>query len=162
MLVDLSKSEQEVMDSIRKMESYKSESFMRDMFDLKGKQNRLISAAKVYVLDNYQKVDDWSGLSLELYHNKSEGGGKWFGPKREKSKTRNGKRSDVIDKIFEDIDAAITQIETLNDCVYDWTDGDFSLTINGIDYLWIDGVSVISIAQYIQDFLNKRSGSSVG
>lgn len=161
MLVDLSKSEQEVMDNIRGMEYYRSSSFMKNLFDLKGELNKLVEAAKIYVLDNYQKVDDWSDLGLNLYHNKSEGKGKWFGPKKKGSK--KGKRSDTIDRIFIEIEEQTTQIESLNDCVYDWTDGDFSLKINGVDYLWIDGTSVVSIAQYIQDFLNKKgSGSSVG
>lgn len=161
MLVDLSKSEQEVIHYIREGEYYKSESFMKNLFDLKGELNKLVETAKIYVLDNYQKVDDWSDLSLNLYHNKSEGKGKWFGPKKKGSK--KGKRSDTIDKILDEIDRETTQIESLTDCVYDWTDGDFSLKINGVDYLWIDGTSIVSIAQYIQDFLNnKGSDISVG
>jgi hypothetical protein len=162
MLLDISRTEDEVINSIRELESYKSESFLADMFDLKGKMNRLISAAKIYVLDNYQKVDNWSDLSLDLYHNKSEGRGKWFGPKRDRSKQRKRRGSDIMDRMLRGIDEKTTQIDSLTYCVYDWTDGDFSLKINGVDYLWIDGASVISIAQHIQDVLNERSDSPVG
>jgi hypothetical protein len=41
-------------------------------------------------------------------------------------------------------------IITLTDVVLDTIDGDFSLTINGKDHLWIDNDSIIDIANYIE------------
>ena len=52
MLADLSKSEQRVIHYIRAGEYYKSESFMKNLFDIKGELNKLVEAAKIYVLDN--------------------------------------------------------------------------------------------------------------
>lgn len=152
MLVDISRNEDEVLDSIRKSDWYADGNFMKEFFRLQGNISSLITSSKIYVLDNYQKIEDWSELSLRLYHNKSQGQPNRFGLKEEERKRRyppmkskgniKSVRSPILEGFMKKIDDETTQIETLCDCVYDWTDGDFSLKINGVDYLWIDGESV--------------------
>jgi hypothetical protein len=47
------------------------------------------------------------------------------------------------------------QIVSLTGVVLDPTDGDFSLTVNGKNHLWIDDESVIVIADYIEKSLKE-------
>jgi len=66
-------------------------------------------------------------------------------------------RSDVLDKMLRGLDARDkakhNPIVSITRVVLDPTDGDFSLTINGKDHLWIDGEAIIVIADYIEQKL---------
>ena len=42
------------------------------------------------------------------------------------------------------------EISKFDSAVYDWSDGDFSVVFNGVGYNWIDGQSIIDIADYIE------------
>lgn len=161
MLVDLSREEKDILESVRSSEYYKNKGFISNYYDLKFLISSLVTSAKVYILDNYDKIEDWSELSLSLYHNKSTKGPTLFGLKDAEDKKRypsrkSGKRSGTMQRLLKKIDDETTQIEKIESCVYDWTDGDFSLDINGVKYLWIDGESAIKIADYISKKINKK------
>jgi hypothetical protein len=47
-------------------------------------------------------------------------------------------------------------VSTFDEAVYDWTDGDFSVTLNGKSYLWITSESIIEIADYIETKLKEQ------
>ena len=51
---------------------------------------------------------------------------------------------------------ATIQVSTFDKAVYDWTDGDFSIVLNGVDYNWIDSDSIINIANYIEGKLDDK------
>ncbi len=150
MLVDLSKSEQEVLDGIRNSEQYNSKDFSSNYFRLSGELSMVVRAAKIYILDNYEKVKDYSELSLVIRcanHDST----KYFGKKIEKRSKKDGSGSRVISKIIEELDRERIEIKEFNEAVYDWSDGDFSVVFNGISYNWIDPMSVIEIASYIEE-----------
>lgn len=152
MLVDLSKTEQEIMDSIRESEKYKSGNFQMRYVEISAELRRLVDAAKVYILDNYEKVEDYSGLHLMLRaanHEKSC----YFGQKREFD---DSKISPTFRKIMKEIDEKTIEVKTFDKAVFDWTDGDFSVVFNGVDYNWIDSNSIIDIAGYIERSLRKE------
>ena len=162
--------EDKVLSSIRNMKEFTDENFNENFLETRSRMSRIITAAKIYVLDHYKEVDDWNYLYLNLHHN---AGRQRFSLKnKEKIKKRDEERianltgvakkihdiakpakeseSSTLRKLVKDIERETIEIETITDVVYDWTDGDFSLKINGKDYLWIDGESVIDIATYIE------------
>ena len=73
MLVDLSKSEEEVLNSLRSSVKYSEKNFLEAHDSLSLEIRRVIEAAKIYILDNYEKVADYSDLSLMLKCGNHEG-----------------------------------------------------------------------------------------
>jgi hypothetical protein len=153
MLVDLLKTEQEIMDSIRESEKYKAGDFQMKYVELSAGLRRLVDATKVYILDNYQKVEDYSELHLMLRaanHDKTC----YFGQKRKLGEDQ--KISPTFRKIMEEVDAQTIEIKTFDKAVFDWTDGDFSVVFNGVNYNWIDSNSIVDIAAYIEKKLTEK------
>lgn len=67
---------------------------------------------------------------------------------------------DLLDNVFSSLDESNKQkhnpIEVVSQVVLDPSDGDFSITINGRDHLWIDDEAVIIIADYIEKKLKEN------
>jgi hypothetical protein len=145
--------EDSVLSSIRNSDSYKEENFRNIWYDYLSRASRIVTASKIYIIDNYKKISDYSDLHLTLIHNK---GKQYIGPKRENRTSPDGdlkissRKSEVLERLMMEIDAITIQIDTFDEAVYDWTDGDFSVTFNGVNYLWIDDESLILIASYIE------------
>jgi hypothetical protein len=155
---DLEKFDEEsILSKIRDSWQYQEENFIDIWYSHLNRASRVVTAAKIYILDNYEKITDYTDLHLILRHNR---GKHYFGPKRnektpsqdEVKKTK--KKSDSLEKLMQRIDEKKIQIDSFEEAVYDWTDGDFSVTFNGLSYLWIDDESVISIASYIENKIN--------
>lgn len=153
MIVDLSKNEQEVMDSIREGEKYKNEGFESIYISLSVEIKRVVEAAKIYILDNYKKVGDYSDLSMMLRCANHEGTC-YFG-KKSKGNKKRGKRSGILEKMIRELDKETVEIRSFDEAVYDWSDGDFSVVFNGVSYNWIDANSIIDIASHIERKLSK-------
>jgi hypothetical protein len=153
MLVDLLKTEQEIMNSIRESEKYKLGNFHLRYVEFSAELRRLVDAAKVYILDNYQKVENYSELNLMLRaanHDKTC----YFGQRR---KTEDDiKISSAFHRILEELDAQTIEIKSFDKAVFDWTDGDFSVVFNGVNYNWIDSNSIVDIADYIESRLKTK------
>jgi hypothetical protein len=114
--------------------------------------------AKIYVLNNYQKIDDWRGLDVVIEDN-SEMPTDYFNFV-ENDRGLKFVDSDVFDKIVEELHEQDrirhNPIVTLTDVVLDTSDGDFSLTINGKKHMWICDDAVIIIANFIETKLNAQ------
>ena len=156
MLVDLSKSEQEVLDNLRATEKYKSGEFRKNYIQFSAEVRRTIEAAKIYILDNYQKIEDYSDLSLILRCANHEGT-KYFGKKRIKRRGKKNGKNTILSDLIEDMEREKIEISKFDSAVYDWSDGDFSVVFNGISYNWIDGESIIDIASYIESRLKENA-----
>lgn len=153
MLVDVSKSEQEVLNSLRSSVKYSERNFLGAFDNLSLEIRRVVEAAKIYILDNYQKVSDYSDLSLIL-RCANHKGSRYFG---KKSKPRMGANtSSVLKNMLSELDKETIQIEKFDKAVYDWSDGDFSVTFNGVGYNWIDSNSIVDIAHYIEEKLKEK------
>lgn len=153
MLVDVSKSEQEVLNSLRSSVKYSERNFLGAFDNLSLEIRRVVEAAKIYILDNYQKVSDYSDLSLIL-RCANHKGSRYFG---KKSKPRMGANtSSVLKDMLSKLAEETIQIEKFDKAVYDWSDGDFSVTFNGIGYNWIDSNSIVDIAHYIEEKLKEK------
>lgn len=153
--------EDKVLDSIRKSPAYSIGSFRREWLECLSRAQMVSSAAKIYVLDNYKKVSDYSELSLRLIHNQ---GKQYFGLRDRRSNERKEtprKTSPVLERISKELDDKTIQIDSFDEAVYDWTDGDFSVSFNGVWYLWIDDESVVSIASFIEKKLTDGNNNKL-
>jgi hypothetical protein len=148
MLVDLSKEENQVLDAIRNGVKYKAGEFEKDYVRLSVEIRNVVEAAKIYILDNYKKVNDYKELHLML-RCANHDGTQYFG-KRSKRKRGEKGRSEIFSKIMAELDEKTIEIKKFNEAVYDWTDGDFSVVFNGVSYNWIDSNSIIDIASHIE------------
>lgn len=126
-----------------------SETFLNKYLKHKSSMSRLVMCAKEFIIENYQKIDDWSDLDVEI---EDASGDKFeyykYNPKN-KRLHRFFKEAEEERKLYEN------QVVSLTDVVLDSVDGDFSLTINGKDHMWIDDESVILIASYMEEKLKK-------
>lgn len=118
--------------------------------------------AKIYILNNWEKVIDWSNLNVVVTDGR---GGKYkpveyFNYVKRERKKQGVKSSGLMNDILASMDATDKKkhnpIVSLNDVVLDPTDGDFSLTINGKEHFWISDDSVIVIAAYVEQQLNPK------
>lgn len=148
---ELIEAENRVLDHIRSTKEYSDMNFRDNHSKLWAAHNYLISAAKIYVIDNYKSIDDYSELDLIL-RSGATGEKFYFGPKR----NRVVSRSEILTEILKDLDSVTIPIETFDQAIYDWSDGDFSVVFNGVSYNWIDDDSVINIASYIEEKLGKN------
>jgi len=109
-------------------------------------------SAKIYIVNNWGKVKDWKDLEVIISDN-SGTPTEYYNFKEEKGWTAHGK---FLKDAFDDANKKRhNPVKELKEIVLDPTDGDFSLTINGKDHLWIDDESVIIIADYIEGKLKK-------
>lgn len=169
-IIDTS-GEEGVLKRLRSTEAYVQGKFEDEYQYHLSKANSIVQSAKIYILDNYEKVKDWaelnltiqrSGARIDFYGMKAAERERRY-PKKEsetllerKDKARVFK-SESIDKILKDLDEITIQIEKIHDVAYDWTDGDFSIKINGKLYIMIDRTNpgvVIEIASFIKKQLN--------
>ena len=107
-------------------------------------------SAKIYILNNWKKVKDWSNLNISIVDNTGKethyykyveragfkNMGDRYNKRREEREKERKKNQNPVKKI--------------SGVVLDTSDGDFSLTINRKDHLWIDDESVIILADYIE------------
>jgi hypothetical protein len=145
MLVDVSKAQEEVLSVIRESKKYKGGNFETLYIELSAETRSLVESAKVYILDNYEKVKDYKTLHLMLRCVNNEGT-QYFGTRSK----RNKEGSKVFNDLINELNKQTIEIKTFDEAVYDWTDGDFSVTFNGVNYNWIDSNSIIDIAAHIE------------
>ena len=126
-----------------------SQGFMAEIQRHEAALHTIVSCAKIYIIDNWQRVEDWSDLSVEITDNSGETFNYYkYVPGPEIT------GSGVIAETFRDFEEwnrdnqmPITQF---SNPVLDPSDGDFSVTINGQDHLWINDNAIIAIADYIE------------
>lgn len=114
--------------------------------------NQIIAeSAKIFILKNYRKIKDWSGLKVDILDNT----GKLTRYYTYDDKGWNMKLA-YIRKMMARDKKNQNPVKKISKVVLDPSDGDFSLTINTRDHLWIDDGSVITIADYIEKKLSKK------
>lgn len=109
----------------------------------------IASCAKIYIFKNYGNISDWSRLNLTVIH----------GPTGKSTRFYNYIPDTLfLPKEFERLQRDMEKremkkhnpIESITDVILDPTDGDFSLSINGKEYWWIQDEAIILIADYIE------------
>ena len=109
------------------------------------------SAAKIYILKNWTKVKDWRDLEVEITAGNTGVTTSFYSYKEPKEMGREK----IFQNYYESRKAGHNPAIDVSDVVLDPTDGDFSITINGTEYLWIDQESIIIIASYIEKQIKK-------
>ena len=113
------------------------------------------ACAKLFVLNNWDKIEDWSKLNITI-HDNTQTSTHYYN--HTSSDRKNwGKNTGVQEMLIKKEERRARKhnpIISLTDIVLDPSDGDFSLKINGNDHLWIDDESVVIIADYIEKNLN--------
>jgi len=119
-------------------------------------QQIVAGCAKIYIYNNYQKVKDWT--DLEVVITEEDEVVDYYNYKETRRRKREGK-SEAFDKITDRIDAENrirhNPVTSVTDAVLDYSDGDFSITINGREHWWLNDDEVIIIADYIEKQLKE-------
>lgn len=120
--------------------------------------SHIANIAKSYILNNWQKVTDWSNLEVTLRHGLTGDTATYYTYRPLSNITSSDEN---IKSLFEKIDVEDKKrhnpITVVNEVVLDPTDGDFSITVNGTPYWWLNDQTVIIIADYIEKQLTAKS-----
>lgn len=151
--------------------------YMKEYHKYQEAMHHIAEFAKMYILENYEKVKDWSELDLKITHQLDGTKVEFYNhykkpvPPKEPSerikkfltlvsKEEPRKRSDTYQKFLDDIEETNKKkhnpIVTFDQAVLDTSDGDFSVKINGQDFYWITDRPIIEIADYIEQQLKTQ------
>ena len=134
--------------------------------------------AKVYLIDNWEKVKNWTDLEIVMvdantlkgFLNSANGGEplddyvEYFNytgeAKAKAERMRASKNTRIMADYHEERDERDklkhNPVKEISDVVLDTTDGDFSLTINGRVHMWISDETVIVLANYVEKQLKEQ------
>lgn len=150
-------TEEEFEEGYKRSIFWTESKFLQEYHKHIAAMEHIASCAKIFILKNSQKIEDWSDLEVEIEDNSGKKTVYYkFTPVKREAKTP--KQHDIFERIEASRKRKHNPIVSLTDVVLDPTDGDFSLTINGRDHLWIDDGSIILIANYIEEKLNGNNG----
>ena len=118
----------------------------------------LLTEAKIYIAKNCHKVTDWSKMFLEIKNgNNIDNPNKLkdflYVPYEPAFADKWHKYSFALGNEAPTYKQKDDSVKTVTDAVYDEFDGDFSITINGLEWWWIDYDAVISLSVFIEKTL---------
>lgn len=124
--------------------------------------HHVANMAKTYILKNWEKVTDWSGLEVKIIHGPTGKVTEYYNyePYIQGTKKSSKVWDSIMMNIDEDNKKRHNPITEFNEVVLDPTDGDFSITVNGgKEHWWIQDEAVITIADYIERKLNPEKNN---
>jgi len=142
---------EEYESAYRKSDSWTDTEFVNEYRRAIIKLDDISAAAKIYILKNWTKVKDWRDLEVEITSGNDGVTTSFYSY----TDPKEVNRSKIFQDYFESRKAGHNPVITVSDVVLDPTDGDFSITINGKEYWWIDQESIIIIASYIEKQIKK-------
>jgi hypothetical protein len=151
--------------------------YMKEYHKYQEAMHHIAEFAKMFIIENYEKVKDWSELDIKLRHGLDGTVVEFYNhykkpvpPKEPTEKMKKfmslvskdkPKRSDIIQKWLDESEeenkAKHNPIVTFDEAVLDTHDGDFSVKINGQDFYWISDWPIIQIADYIEEQLKEQN-----
>lgn len=141
-------------------EGYKSSSFYVEK-DFRSEYEKhmegmghIANIAKIYILNNWKLVRDWSDLEVVVNHGPT-GDKEYYYSYKERIRSKNYS-TEIFLKFDKSRKRNQNPVVTIDEVVLDPTDGDFSITINGNQHWWIQDEAVIIIADYIEKQLKKQ------
>jgi hypothetical protein len=150
-------TEDEFENGYKNSEFYVDKNFLSEYRKHMVAMDHIANMAKSYILNNWQKVEDWSELDIKIhagntgkethYYKYVDRGG-W--------NIRNEKVAEVFEEMRKEEEANQNPIRVFNEVVLDPTDGDFSVKINDTEHWWINDDAIITIADYIELQLNSK------
>jgi len=153
-------TEEEYENAYKQSLFYVEKDYMEEYRKHMVAMEHVASMAKVFILKNWKKVTDWSGLDVKIKHGPSGKVTEYFNyvPYVPGDKKHSKTWDEMMIRIDEDNKKKHNPIREFNSVVLDPTDGDFSITVNGDqEHWWIQEEAVIIIADYIENQLNKES-----
>lgn len=141
---------------------YTDKNFMEEYRKHMVGMSHVAECAKIYILKNWEKVTDWSGLDVIVVHGPTGKETEYFNyvPRKKYKENKSGEASGFsrfFDKIDEEDKAKHNPIREFNEVILDPTDGDFSITVNGNEeHWWIQDEAIIVIANYIEEKLKNE------
>lgn len=115
--------------------------FISRYFDKLEEAHKIVSQAKRYVVDNWEKIEDWSELNICIRNNNN------YSPNKKKEEYYFSKDF-TVGNIKKPILKA-NPVKTL-EVIYDEVDHDISVTINGEEWWAINDDTVCFIANHIE------------
>jgi hypothetical protein len=154
MMYPCSLNEEDHEKTWKQSDFYTEKDFMEEYRKHMVAMQHVAECAKIYILKNWESVKDWKDLNVIIRDNSGKDT-EYFNHKKEE-RTRKGSKvwEEMLKRIEERDKEKHNPITSLTRVVLDTTDGDFSLTINGKDHLWINDESVIVIADFIEKTLS--------
>lgn len=120
---------------------------------------RIVSEAKRFLQDNWEKVEDWSDLKIIIHDNKGShiyyDNDKAVELRRaSEEKLKEANKDSIMKGMFDGIHEHQGHwhdpVRSVSNVVLDESDGDFSIDINGKGHLWIDDNAVMVLAYYVE------------
>ena len=148
--------------------------YMKEYHKYQEAMHHIAEFAKMYILENYEKVKDWSELDLKITHQLDGTRVEFYNHYKKPfeapepsermkkfltlvSKEEPRKESETFKNLMIEIEETNKKkhnpIVTFDQAVLDTSDGDFSVKINGQDFYWITDKPIIEIADYIEQQL---------
>lgn len=113
-------------------------------------------SAKIYILNNYKKVKEWSDLEISIVDNSGKETFYYkYWPRKSKFLSTTP-LSTIMSKLEIRRKSWHNPVKKISDAILDTSDGDFSVKINNRWHNWIDKESVIVLADYIEKQLTKK------
>lgn len=117
----------------------------------------IAESAKIFVINNYKKIKDWSGLEISIVDS-SKKETFYYNHRKIKPSLENI-QSDAysrrVEKFLNRMAKWHNPVKSVSDAVLDISDGDFSIKINGRWHNSIDKESVVVLADYIENKISK-------
>lgn len=124
--------------------------FGKKVMDYKAKISMVEEAAKVYILRNWQKIDDWTDFRGRLVSGASSKSQYYY------NHTPRKCEGSVLKMWEQSLREDHYPLREVNEVVLDPTDGDFSVTVNGDEeFMWLQE-GIIELASYIEKQLKDK------
>ena len=127
------------------MSRRKTHYFAKREAELSGQLYTLTDQAKRYIVENYQRVQDWSGFKGFIEDS------------RDRRVRFRPKRDDEY--LMRDVFKEFPELQTVEEVVYDPSDGDLSASLNGEWFMWIQN-GIIELADYIDKQITNETDNS--
>lgn len=152
-------TEEEYENGYKNSVFYVEKDYMAEYRKHIAAMEHIASIAKSYILKNYKKVTDWSGLNVKIIHGPTGKKTEYYNyvPHIPGDKRASKTWDDIMINIDERNKKKHNPIHEFTDVILDPTDGDFSVVINGSEeHWWIQDEAVIVIADYIEKQLKNE------
>jgi len=152
-------TEEEFENGYKNSIFYVDKDFKKEYESHIAAMGHISNIAKSYILNNWERVKDWSDLEVVVNHGPT-GERTYYYSYKEKIRKKeygSGMISDLLIKSDQKRKRNKNPVLTINEVVLDPTDGDFSITINGKQHWWIQDEAIIIIADYIEKQIAKET-----
>lgn len=158
-IIPVLQSYMEYKEYVKSFDEYTSSNFY-DLYATKyQKVWELVESAKIYIVENWQKIEDWSELEFILDCVNHPHAIEFYNYDKHDHSIFTSDDSDV-NKIYKNVNDRLKKkhnpVKSIDNVILDPTNGDFSITVNGTDYNWIGEEPIIEMAHYIELKLNEK------